>query len=66
MAYPGRAGWLIKPWSALVRRGIGVSTMGGVEATQAIEAHKLDHFVEMFADKIPKTHGAPVRVEMAS
>ncbi|HLQ90960.1 MAG TPA: hypothetical protein VK148_13080 [Xanthobacteraceae bacterium] len=43
-----------------------MSTMGGVEATQAIEAHKLDHFVEMFADKIPKTHGVPVRVEMAS
>lgn len=30
------------------------------EAMSAIEAHKLDHFVEVFADKIPKTHGAPV------
>jgi radical SAM superfamily enzyme YgiQ (UPF0313 family) len=30
------------------------------EALSAIEADKLDHFVEVFADKIPKTHGAPV------
>ena len=36
------------------------------EALKAVEADKLDHFVEMFADKIPKTHGAPVRAEMAN
>jgi hypothetical protein len=28
------------------------------EALQATDANKLDHFVEVFADKIPKTHGA--------
>jgi len=36
--------------------------MGGVEATQAIEAHKLDHFVECLPTD-PEDHGAPVRVE---
>jgi pyruvate-formate lyase-activating enzyme len=34
-------------------------------ALQVTEANKLDHFVEVFADKIPKTHGAPVREAMA-
>jgi hypothetical protein len=28
------------------------------EALQATDANKLDHFVEVFADKIPNTHGA--------
>jgi hypothetical protein len=32
------------------------------EALQPSPAGKVDHFVEVFADKIPKTHGAPVRV----
>jgi radical SAM superfamily enzyme YgiQ (UPF0313 family) len=31
------------------------------EALQATEADKLDGFVEVFAAKIPKTHGAPIR-----
>ena len=31
------------------------------EALQVIAAGKLDHFVEVFQDKIPKTHGAPAR-----
>jgi pyruvate-formate lyase-activating enzyme len=31
------------------------------DALQATEANKLDHFVEVFADKIPKTHGAPAQ-----
>jgi radical SAM superfamily enzyme YgiQ (UPF0313 family) len=31
------------------------------EALQVTAADKLDHFVEVFQDKIPKTHGAPVR-----
>jgi hypothetical protein len=34
------------------------------DALQATEAHKLDHFVEVFADKIPKTHGAPVQAAL--
>jgi hypothetical protein len=29
-------------------------------------AGETDHFVEMFADKIPHTHGAPVRVAVAA
>jgi hypothetical protein len=36
------------------------------EALQATAANELDHFVEVFADKIPKTHGAPVREAVAS
>jgi len=36
---------------------------------QALSAHtghgETDHFVEVFADKIPHTHGAPVRVALA-
>ncbi len=35
------------------------------EALQATEVDKLDHFVEVFADKIPKTHGAPVQAAHA-
>jgi hypothetical protein len=35
------------------------------EALRATEANKLDHFVEVFADKIPKTHGAPVQAALA-
>jgi radical SAM superfamily enzyme YgiQ (UPF0313 family) len=35
------------------------------EALQATAANTLDHFVEIFADKIPKTHGAPVREAVA-
>ena len=31
------------------------------EALQVTAADQLDHFVEVFQDKIPKTHGAPVR-----
>jgi radical SAM superfamily enzyme YgiQ (UPF0313 family) len=31
------------------------------EALQITAADELDHFVEVFRDKIPKTHGAPVR-----
>jgi pyruvate-formate lyase-activating enzyme len=34
-------------------------------ALQVTEADKLDHFVEVFADKIPKTHGSPVRKALA-
>jgi hypothetical protein len=33
------------------------------EALTPIGTGDQDHFVEMFADKIPKTHGAPVRAE---
>ena len=33
------------------------------EALTPIVAGTQDHFVEVFADKIPKTHGAPVRPE---
>jgi hypothetical protein len=35
------------------------------EALQVTAANTLDHFVEVFADKIPKTHGAPVREAVA-
>jgi pyruvate-formate lyase-activating enzyme len=35
------------------------------EALRVLAADKLDHFVEVFADKIPKTHGAPVREVVA-
>src|SRR5262245_55189109 len=35
------------------------------EALQAPEPNKLDHFVEVFADKIPKTHGAPVQAVLS-
>jgi hypothetical protein len=31
------------------------------EAMQPKTGEELDHFVEVFADKIPKTHGAPTR-----
>jgi len=31
------------------------------EAMQPASAEGVDHFVEVFADKIPKTHGAPLR-----
>ena len=33
------------------------------EALTPIVAGTQDHFVDVFADKIPKTHGAPVRPE---
>ena len=33
------------------------------EALMPIEEGHQDHFVEAFADQIPKTHGAPVRAE---
>jgi hypothetical protein len=33
------------------------------EALTPIGTGQQDHFVEVFADKIPKTHGAPVRAE---
>jgi hypothetical protein len=36
------------------------------EALQAADSNKLDHFVEVFADKIPKTHGAPVQAALSS
>jgi radical SAM superfamily enzyme YgiQ (UPF0313 family) len=35
------------------------------EALRIATAHQLDDFVELFADKIPKTHGAPVREALA-
>ena len=35
------------------------------EALQATDPNKLDHFVEVFADKIPKTHGAPVQAALS-
>jgi hypothetical protein len=31
------------------------------EAMQPNAGEGMDHFVEVFADKIPKTHGAPTR-----
>ena len=31
------------------------------EALQSSAAGEVDHFVEVFADQIPKTHGAPKR-----
>jgi hypothetical protein len=34
-------------------------------ALQTTEANQLDGFVEIFADKIPKTYGAPVRTAIA-
>ena len=34
------------------------------EALQATAADQIDHFVEAFQDKIPKTHGAPARREI--
>jgi hypothetical protein len=35
------------------------------EALQVAAPGTLDHFVEVYADKIPKTHGAPVRAAVA-
>jgi hypothetical protein len=35
------------------------------EALQITATDKLDHFVEVFADRIPKTHGAPARKALA-
>ncbi|HML08547.1 MAG TPA: radical SAM protein [Xanthobacteraceae bacterium] len=32
------------------------------EAMQPATGEGVDHFVEVFADKIPKTHGAPIRI----
>ena len=36
------------------------------EALQVTAVNTLDHFVEVFADKIPKTHGAPARAEVVN
>ncbi len=36
------------------------------EALQVTAADQLDHFVEEFVDRIPKTHGAPVRRALAN
>jgi radical SAM family protein len=35
-------------------------------ALQATDPNKLDHFVEVFANKIQKTHGAPVQAALSS
>src|SRR6185503_16508723 len=57
-------------WGALVRRYLAIkkrvkadpSALHYIdEALTPIAAGTQDHFVEVFADKIPKTHGAPVR-----
>jgi hypothetical protein len=34
------------------------------EALRGAGAEQLDHFVEVYQDKIPKTHGAPIRREL--
>jgi hypothetical protein len=36
------------------------------EALAPTAVGEQDHFVEVFADKIPKTHGAPVREAVAA
>jgi hypothetical protein len=59
-------------WGALVRRYLAIKKRVKAdpaafhyidEALTPIVAGTQDHFVEVFADKIPKTHGAPVRPE---
>jgi radical SAM superfamily enzyme YgiQ (UPF0313 family) len=56
-------------WAALVRRYLAIKKRVKAdpganrytdEALTPIVAGVQDHFVEVFADKIPKTHGAPV------
>ena len=59
-------------WGMLVRRYLAIKKRVKAdpaalhyidEALTPIVAGTQDHFVEVFADKIPKTHGAPVRAE---
>jgi radical SAM superfamily enzyme YgiQ (UPF0313 family) len=76
--YPWRAYDFLKVlfrWLALVRRyrAIKAKVAGDPNATHYMDealtptvAGAQDHFVEVFADKIPKTHGAPVRDVVAA
>jgi len=59
-------------WGKLVRRYLGIKNRVKAdpaafsyidEALTPIVVGTQDHFVEVFADKIPKTHGAPIRPE---
>jgi len=61
-------------WGTLVRRYLAIKKHVKAdpaafnyidEALTPIAAGAQDHFVEVFADKIPKTHGAPVREKVA-
>jgi hypothetical protein len=76
--YPWRAYDFIKAlckWLALIRRHrrIQARVAGDPAAAQYMDealaptaAGTQDHFIEVFADKIPKTHGAPVRGAVAA
>jgi radical SAM superfamily enzyme YgiQ (UPF0313 family) len=76
--YPWRAADFLKvavQWLRLVRRyrSITARVVADPAASsyvdEALSLHtgvgETDHFVEVFADKIPHTHGAPVRAAMA-
>jgi pyruvate-formate lyase-activating enzyme len=75
--YPRRAVQFVGnlyQWGVLVRRYLAIKKRVKAdptafsyidEALTPIVAGTQDHFVEVFADKIPKTHGAPVRAAPA-
>jgi len=73
--YPWRALDFVRTaarWFALVRRyrrilaDVMADPASHTYADEALRAHagqdEADHFIEMFADKIPATHGAPARL----
>jgi hypothetical protein len=76
--YPWRAFDFLKvlfQWLALVRRYRRIQAKVAADPTAAhymdealapTAAGAQDHFVEVFADKIPKTYGAPVREAVAA
>jgi hypothetical protein len=73
--YPRRAGEFaanLYQWGKLVRRYLAIKKRVKAdpaafsymdEALSPIVVGTQDHFVDVFADKIPKTHGAPQRAE---
>ena len=59
---------LVLRYKAMMKRIVAdPSTASYVDESlrAAPPAGELDHFVEVFADKIPRTHGAPVREAVA-
>jgi hypothetical protein len=64
MAQWGRLIWRYRRIMAKVAKDPAAET----HFDEALRPHTgvgdTDHFVEVFADKIPHTHGAPVRVPM--
>jgi hypothetical protein len=64
----GRWGLLIWRYRRIMAR-VAADPAAGAYCDEALQAHtgvgETDHFVEVFADKIPHTHGAPQRAPAA-